>query len=288
VVKKLFLIVGFCFTLPAYAVEWLSYTINVNQHQLHYYQGGSGTPVFLLTGYATTSNFWSKPFVECLANKHTVYLLDYWGINTPNQDVPGNVSIQSMADDSFMLAKTMKAKSPVFIGWSMGGAVVQQIGFSYADDIKKAVLISPLTINNQPAANALDDELPHPLITYNDVLNYVFDNNLYKYRKKQLNYYKSSLFASHERLFPGEEVSENQVIAMNDWATSPATLNAAKKSEAEYLFMIPNQDKMLLPSKTLSDALLFKHAKVVKFDGSGHDISLQAPDEACSQIEEFI
>lgn len=287
-IKKLLLIAGIICSLPAFAVDWLSYTMNINQHQLHYYQGGSGSPVFLLTGYATTSNFWSKPFVECLASKHTVYLLDYWGINNPSdEDILGNVSIQTMADDAYLFAKAMKATSPVFIGWSMGGAVTEQIGFSY-DDITKSVLISPLTMNNQPEENESDDKLAHKLVTYNDILNYVFDNNLYKYSKKQLIFYKSSLFGGMDKLLTDEEVSENQETAMNDWTNSPATLDAAKKSNVQYLFLIANQDKMLNPAKTVSDAALFKHAKVVKFDGSGNDISLQAPSQTCEQIEKFI
>jgi pimeloyl-ACP methyl ester carboxylesterase len=285
--KKLLLVIGFCYYIPAFAVDWLSYTININQHQLHYYQGGKGSPVFLLTGYATTSNFWSKAFVECLASNHTVYLLDYWGINI-DDDIPGNVSIQAMADDSYQFAKAMKVKSPIFIGWSMGGAVTQQMSFSYDDDIKKAVLISPLTINNQPIANESDEAPEYHLTSYNDILNYVFDNNLYSYNKKQLTKYKKKLFKANEQLFPDEEITENQVTAMNDWTSSPATLRAAKKSDTKYLVFISNQDKMLTPNNTLSDTKLFKHSKVVKFDGSGHDISLQDPLDSCKQIEEFI
>ena len=289
VLKKLLFVILGILCLPVFATDWLSYNININQHQLHYYQGGKGSPVFLLTAYATTSNFWSKPFVECLAKKHTVYLLDYWGVaNNEDEDVPGNVSIQSMADDSYLFAKAMKVNYPIFIGWSMGGAVTQQISFSYADDIKKAILIAPLTINNQPQPSDSDDELPQPLNTYSDVLNYVFENNLYSYTKKQLSSYKKKLFAPDEELFPNEEVSSNQVTAINDWATSPATVKLAKKSNVEYLFLIPNQDKMLTPTKTLSDSKLFKHANVVRFDGSGHDISLQDPLDSCSEIDGFI
>ena len=287
--KKLILILGLIISLPAFAKDFLSYTMNINQHQLHYYQGGSGSPVFLLTGYATTSDFWSKPFVECLAKKHTVYLLDYWGINTSlDEDIPGNVSIQSMADDSYLFAKAMKANDPVFIGWSMGGAVTEQISFSYSDDITKAVLISPLTMNNQPEENESEETTPHKFVSYNDILNFVFDNNLYQYQKKQLNMYLSSLFGDKDNLFPDEEISQNQETAMNDWTTSPATLNAVKKSNVEYLFLVANQDKMLSPSKTVADAALFRHAKVVKFNGSGHNVSLQAPSETCGQIEGFI
>ena len=284
--KSLF--IALLLSSSVYAVDWSSYTISVNQHKIHYYQGGSGKPLFLLTGYATTSNFWSKPFVNCLAKDHTVYLVDYWGINI-DETVPGNSSIQAMANDSYALSSALKVKKPVFIGWSMGGAVAQQISYSYGEDIGKVVLIAPLTMHNQPPAEAEDDDtIIRPLKTYNDVLNYVFDNNLYDYSPRQLRKYKGNLFAPDERLFPRGQISQNQSIAMNSWASNPQTLNEAQDSSSRYLVMVPEQDKMLSPARTLNDAKLLKNATVQKFDGSGHNISMQAPEVACSQIEGFL
>lgn len=284
--KKIVLIICLFLSMTAYAVDWLSYTITVNQHRLHYYQAGKGKPLFLLTGYATTSNFWSKPFVNCLALDHTVYLVDYWGINT-DEKVPGNVSIQAMADDSYAISTALKVKNPVFVGWSMGGAVAEQIGFSYGDNLEKIVLISPVTMTNQPAADS-SPKRTKPFKNFDDILNYVFDNNLYGYTPKQLKMYKNNLFAKDEQLFPGGEISENQHTAMNDWSISPATLNEAKKSEIKYLFMVPKQDRILDPLHTIKDASNFPDAKVIEFDGSGHNISMQDPDEVCKQITNFI
>lgn len=286
--KKLLLLLSSALVGFAYAGDWSSYNITVNQHKLHYYQSGSGKPIFLLTGYATTANFWNKSFVNCLAKEHTVYLVDYWGINT-SDDIAGNKTIKGMADDSYALSQALHAKKPVFIGWSMGGAVAQQISYSYPEEVSKVVLISPLTINNQPPADTGDeDEIIKPLRTYNDVLNYVFDNNLYNYKPKQLSFYKNGLFEPKEKLFPSSRISANQSMAMSLWASDPATKNMAKSSEAKYLFMVPLEDKMLLPKKTLADAKLYQHATIVQFEGSGHNISTQAPDDACNQIENFI
>lgn len=285
--KKLFLWLGLVLSFSAYADGWSSYTIPINQHKLHYYQSGRGDAIFLLTGYATTSNFWNKNFVDCLAKNHTVYLVDYWGINT-EENVSGDRSIQKMADDVFMLSKALHVKAPVFIGWSMGGAVAQQIGFNHADEVGKIVLIAPLTIHNQPQDDVDNDEIVKPLRTQNDVLNYVFENNLYNYQPKQLSFYKHGLFDINDKLFPNTRISNNQVFAINMWTSDAQTLELAKTAQADYLFLVPLQDKMLLPEQTLRDAKLFPHAKVVKFDGSGHNISMQAPNQVCKIVDDFV
>ncbi|MCX8515131.1 MAG: alpha/beta hydrolase [Burkholderiales bacterium] len=277
--------VNYCF-----ATSWSSNTIEVNNHQLHYYEAGSGKAVYLLTGYATTSNFWSKPFVNCLAKDYKVVLVDYYGINS-NIKNDSNSSIRAMAADSFALSQALKSKHPVFIGWSMGGAVAQQIAFDDADaEIKQVVLISPLTVDNQPTmpSDVDSSEIIAPLRTYNDILNYVFYNNLYDYSPKQLSYYKNNLFKPKDKLFPGGKVSANQSIAMNAWANDPNTLENVKKSKVSFLFMVPLQDKILLPNMTTAYSKKFMHAKLVEFDGSGHNIAMQAPEQVCKQIKQFI
>ncbi len=284
--KVLFCLILFLCSM-VYAVDWQSYTIVVNQRKLHYYQSGKGSPIILLTGYATTSNFWDKKFVNCLAQNNTVYLVDYWGINTNDNTGSGNTSIAAMAEDTFALTKALHLDKPNLVGWSMGGAVAQQISFVYPKEIGKVILIAPLSTDNQPVESS--GESPNVnLKTYADVLNYVFANNLYDYKPSQLKHYKNELFAAKEKLFPNNQVGENQHSAMNEWTSNPQTLDYMKDSEIDYLFLIANQDKMLDPAKTVLDAKKYQHAQIIKFENSGHNISMQAPEMVCSQIENFI
>ncbi|MBP9743544.1 MAG: hypothetical protein KBD37_09320, partial [Burkholderiales bacterium] len=157
-----------------------------------------------------------------------------------------------------------------------------------ADEVGKIVLIAPLTIHNQPQDDASNDEVIKPLRTQNDVLNYVFENNLYNYQPKQLSFYKHGLFDMDDKLFPNTRISNNQVFAINMWSSDAQTVDLVKTTQAEYLFLVPLQDKILLPRQTLTDAKLFSHAKVVKFDGSGHNISMQAPSQVCKIVDDFV
>lgn len=278
---------GILLSTSVYAVSptWQNNTVIVNQHKLHYYQAGKGDPIVLLTGYATSSDFWNARFVNCLAKKNTVYLFDYWGIGTGN-DAVGNNTIEAMAKDAYSLSSALKLDKPTLVGWSMGGAVAQQMSFTYPGEVGKVVLISPLMLDNQPVESS--GETFVELNTYSDVLNYVFANNLYDYTPAQLKLYQNGLFVPKGKLFPGNEVGLNQHDAMNKWSSSTATEDAILRSGKDYLVLIANQDKMLNPVNTEMDAKQFEHVHIVKFDGSGHNISMQAPDQTCEQIENFI
>ena len=93
------------------ALDLESNQLRVNGHTIHYYQAGTkGRPLILLTGYATTSNFWNSDFVECLAANHQVYLMDYAGINSSESTNLHKLSIKSMAVDVNKLSQKLKLK----------------------------------------------------------------------------------------------------------------------------------------------------------------------------------
>ena len=285
--KKIFLIVGLITSITAYASSWSTHIATVNNHKLHYYQAGYGEPLFLLTGFATTSNFWNKNFVDCLAKSYTVYLVDYWGINT-DEDVNGNTTISEMADDvSALSQKLLVKKIPFYVGWSMGGAVVQQISFNNPKMIYKSVLISPLTIHNLLPPSSNLKQILQQLKTPDDILDFVFNRNLFAYSTKQLSQYQNTLFDKSRQLFPKEKIIANQSLAKKNWMSDPKTLLASKSSQTNYLFLISGRDKILSTTQTLSDAKLFSNRKIVKFPDSGHNISMQSPNQVCWQIKNF-
>ena len=284
------LLIFILFSTQVYAINWVSETKAVQGHDIHYYTAGSGTPVFLLPGYAVTSNFWNKKFVNCLADKHTVYLIDYWGVNhliKNNSDVQGHSTISHMAQDSFELSKALNTQHPVFVGWSLGGAVAQRIGLNYGDaGVQKIVLIAPLTRNNMLHKGG--PHATHHLTTHEQILNYVFNNNLYHYTPSQLSYYNNNLFNESERLFTPPSLTMAQDHAVYIWLKQPDHVLLTHKTAVKYLFLIPLDDTMLSAEQTLADARLIKTAKIIKVAHSGHNLSMQFPEQTCQQINNFI
>lgn len=285
--KILFVIAGLiAVNANAAPVNWQEKIVKINnKYKMHYYYAGHGTPLILLNGYGVTSNFWSASFVNCLAQNHTVYLIDYRGIGT-NEKLDKSQNAEDMARDIYELVRASDIKKPDIIGWSMGGMVAQQLSYSYPDTFGRIALIAPVLMDNSAQLDT-DQDKPE-FKNMNQVLDYVFDNNLYEYVPSKRAKYKSDLFKPNGKLFPDGDIITNQLMAIEYWRNSEDTEDKVLGSNAQYLLLVANNDKVLSKDKTLSDATELKNVKVLEFDGSGHDIVLQAPDLACKQIESFI
>lgn len=196
-----------------------SQQINVNGHTLHYYQAGNkGTPLVLLTGYATTSNFWNSDFVQCLATNHQVYLIDYAGINSSESVNLQKLSIQSMALDVNEFIHKLKLKHPALVGWSMGGGVALEASFIAPNEYRQLYLISPLVpmINQQKLTFSSAEH--GDFKSESDVLNYVFNNNLYLYESTNLTTLRAKFLATKvSELFPPSAFMPAQRSAINQW-----------------------------------------------------------------------
>lgn len=107
--------------------------------KLHYRKlGESGQPIIILHGLFGMSDNWltiSKEF----ATDHIVYLLDLRNHGQSPKSV--DFSYALMADDLNEFIVDHKIEKPILIGHSMGGKVVMQYAFSYADLFDKQIVV---------------------------------------------------------------------------------------------------------------------------------------------------
>lgn len=266
------------------ALDIDSQQIRLNGHFVHYYQAGNdGTPLILLTGYATTSNFWNSDFVQCLAKQHRVYLLDYAGMYSHES---ANLSMQSMALDVNKFSQQLKLKQPALIGWSMGGGVALEASFLAPKEYRQLYLIAPVV----PVAKNQQLTFPTPahgeFRSESDVLNYVFSNNLYAYESKDLMPLRAKFIVdSMSELFPSTAFMKEQRGAIEQWKNSPDTLNKFKMAKTPAVFFIPDHDKMINQRVAESVISQYSNAKIKVIEKSGHAIPWQLPLEMCQQID---
>ncbi len=262
--------------------------VNINGHQIHYYQtGDKGSPIILLTGYATTGNFWNKQFISCLANSHKVYLFDYQGINTENKSDISKLSINSMANDVNKLTKTLKLKHPQLLGWSMGGSIALEASFQFPELYEKLILLAPAL----PTAGKvkLTQPMPEhtPFKSDNDVLNYVLNNNLYDYNPDKLEDYKSQFIQSKlEQIFPDKPVREAQTKAIREWTTNPSVSEQFKVANTPAVFYLPEKDTILNQDLALPIAKEYMNGTIIQVKNSGHAVAWQIPEDLCKSIDE--
>lgn len=266
------------------ALDMDSQQIRLNGHFVHYYQAGNdGTPLILLTGYATTSNFWNSDFVQCLAKQHRVYLLDYAGMYSHES---ANLSMQSMALDVNKFSQQLKLKQPALIGWSMGGGVALEASFLAPKEYRQLYLLAPVV----PVAKNQQLTFPTPahgeFRSESDVLNYVFSNNLYAYESKDLMPLRAKFIVdSMSELFPSTAFMKEQRGAIEQWKNSPDTLNKFKMAKTPAVFFIPDHDKMINQRVAESVISQYPNAKIKVIEKSGHAIPWQLPLEMCQQID---
>ena len=108
-----------------------------------YRELGSGPPLLLIMGFAGTMDSWEPTFVDALAARHTVVLLDNAGIGK-TAALPAPLTITAMAQQTDALLQTLKLGRVDVLGWSMGGMIAQALTATHPADVRRLVLAATL------------------------------------------------------------------------------------------------------------------------------------------------
>jgi pimeloyl-ACP methyl ester carboxylesterase len=106
-----------------------------------YRELGSGPPLLLITGAATSMDDWPPSFVDGLAAHHTVVVFDNAGVGrTAPVSAPGSLSITAMASQTSALISALRLRRPAVLGWSMGGMIAQALAVSHPAQVSRLIL----------------------------------------------------------------------------------------------------------------------------------------------------
>ncbi|MFN7094514.1 MAG: alpha/beta fold hydrolase [Burkholderiales bacterium] len=264
--------------------------ITLNHHKIHYYQTGQGSPIILLTGFGVTSNFWSKNFINCLSIKHTLYLLDYPGVNT-NEKMDKDLSIKSIASSVATFIKTLKLARPTILGWSMGGAVAIATATDFPHEIQQLILVSPLLPNEKIF-------LPKPPAKFStsvnstsaEVINYVFSYNLKDYEQNtELATYKAQILFPTKPLFIMDRNQlQIETSATTTWIAAEHNLYNIAQLPVKVILFSSHKDKILDQKVALAIAKRFKDSKIYELTNSGHAPFYQEAGYMCKIIDQQV
>jgi pimeloyl-ACP methyl ester carboxylesterase len=159
--------------------------------RIHYYAGGSGSPIVLVHGLGSRADDWAGLMPQLVRDHHRVYALDLPGYGRSDwPDAAYSIAEETAAVEAFLdnrhLARTDLA------GWSMGGWLAMRVALDQPQRIRRLVIFDsagtrfPLTWDtalfepDTPAKlAALDDLLmaaraPHiPAFIQRDVFRFV-------------------------------------------------------------------------------------------------------------------
>ncbi len=102
---------------------------------------GKGPPLLVLNGFAATSADWDPCFIDQLASRHKLILLNNRGIGGSTDDGQ-SFDIAKLANDAAHVIETLGFERTSVMGWSMGGFIAQTLAVDYPDRVHKLILLS--------------------------------------------------------------------------------------------------------------------------------------------------
>lgn len=270
-----------CMALPRVTLQ--EHHQIVGTQNIHYYQSqgqSKGSPIVLLTGVGTTGAFWNRTLIDCLAENHTVYILDY-------PEIQSTISVNYFASIVNLFIKQNNLLDAELIGWSMGGSVALEASFIEPSLYKKLFLLSAYI----PTGANISYPFPtHPAFRNDqDVLNYVFQNNLANYQPSKLDFYREQLI-KHEvsALFPSSSYTLAELDSILSWGNTTLATNQFRNSRVPAVFLVPTNDRIIQEDLALKTIQHYGNLdRILSISGSGHDVSLQEPLTVCRLVESY-
>jgi pimeloyl-ACP methyl ester carboxylesterase len=100
---------------------------------------GHGRPIVLVVGAGATMDNWDPSFVDTLAARHRVILLDNSGAGQTTALRPP-LTVTSMAGQVSALIAALRLHRPAVLGWSMGGMIAQVLAIQHPAQVGRLIL----------------------------------------------------------------------------------------------------------------------------------------------------
>jgi pimeloyl-ACP methyl ester carboxylesterase len=262
----LYLSISLCF---AFALPRQS--LMIGDHKLNYYKVGHGKPVVLIMGYGLTNNFWPKPFIHCLSQDHTLYILDYVHVAKPDMDL--------MANQVHAFIRRIDLDHPEVIGWSMGGGIALSLANKYPYSVSKLGLIS--TVVAEPSISQIVPPYTAKDNSTDDKLNYIFGNNIHNYQPKDLAKYKKEMLSGN--VFVDKKTLDLQKAVLANWMSNPDNSIMVRHLKVPMNVIIAKHDAILNPQVELQVFDNHPKTKVTVID-SGHASFYEEPHQVCEAV----
>lgn len=111
--------------------------------RIAYYVRGSGPPLVLIIGFRLHADAWPAGFIEELARRFTVVMIDNRGTGNSEKPVHG-YALSNMANDVIGVLDSLGIDQAYAMGYSMGGGIAQELACQHPDRIIGLVLCATL------------------------------------------------------------------------------------------------------------------------------------------------
>ncbi len=248
--------------------------VRVNGVDLGYRTIGQGEPLLLVMGYACTMDVWDPTLVQSLAASRQLILFDNRGMgaSTANDET---FSIKLFASDAAGLLDALGVAQADALGWSMGAMTALHLALSQPGKVRKLALYGA-AVDQGPVRAAVERMAAMPPD--------VFLANLFP--KPWLSA-RPDVF---ERLPRSASPVDPAIVArqrraLADW---PGFGDELSQSAKPGLVVAGEEDWVTPVDQSLKLVQAVKGSWLARFQGAGHWLMYQAPEDLARVVEAFL
>jgi pimeloyl-ACP methyl ester carboxylesterase len=238
-----------------------------------YRQFGSGPPLVLIAGEASSMSYWGYELPRRLSEHFRVTEFDNRGVGYSTDQPKRPLSIELMADDTARLLGALGIPKAIVVGWSTGG----EIGLSLVEHHPgrlRALVVSGATAGGPTEV----DSSSH----LGSALDSLFPASA---RPAELAYFAGILAMPIEKV--GRKIVERQAAGERRFAKTNETYNGLSSIDVPVLVTAGSLDGIVPPANARLIAARIPRARLVIFPGAAHMMMFQDMDRFVGLVEQF-
>ncbi len=256
---------------------------DVNGVTLAYREIGSGYPLLLINGFASTMDTWNPPVLAALAAHFRVIIFDNRGTGYSSApDTPFSITL--FVEDTAALMDVLGISRAHVLGLSMGASIAQELVLAFPSRVERLILVAgtcggDAAIRMKPGVwDKLSDKGGEPMEIANRMFSVLFPEDW---------------LASHDPLHYCPEVHETtseanaarQAEAFFGW---PGTCDRLPGIRCPTLIVTGSDDVVIPPGNSQMIADRIPGSRFVLFPGAGHGLQYQCPEAFTRAVLEFL
>jgi pimeloyl-ACP methyl ester carboxylesterase len=261
-------------------------TADVNGIKLAFDVRGAGPPLLLIMGYRLNSSAWPSDFIDGLAKRFTLILFDNRGTGQSEKPTSG-YALSNMAKDAGGLMDHLGLKRAHVFGYSMGGAIAQELACNDPDRVDSLVLCATLcgglrASYAQPAVISIMHDLDglEPAAAARRIWTVTYEPNYLAANQAKIELQMQREIQSLTPL----HAADLQFQAFADFDLS----QRISSIRAPTLVMTGDRDLLIPPNNAKILAELIPDASLSIIQGCAHRVVWEAADRCVAEIGDFL
>lgn len=258
-------------------------TADVNGITIAYHDHGSGFPLVLINGFASTMDMWSPRVLGALEDRFRVIIFDHRGTGYSSaSDDP--FSIPLFADDTLALMDALGISRAHILGLSMGASVAQELALSRPERVDRLILVAGTCGGREAVQMAPEvwQTLSDKSGTGLDLANRMFS---VLFTKDWLAAHDPWMFCPDVHETVSEAGAARQAEAFYTW---PGSYGRLPQIRLPTLIITGTDDVVIPPANAVTLAERIPGARLEQFPGAGHGLMYQCPAEFAKVVREFL